>query len=148
MEDLLAVLRRDQADGAAVEPALPVALVEHDGAVDGEDAGLVAVFTPSRTPSKTRRGWSRRAAGFVMEGDAKQNTSVLQMSSAPVPIGRSSPTMPVSARRGGRGPRAVVRFHLDAGVVFVKGDDAALSMVRNGRNPCRRALADPRSSRS
>ena len=93
----------DQADGAAIDQRLAeVALVEHDGAVDGGDAGLVAAVFHAFAHAFEDAAGMEQAGGQASswKGEAKQNTSVLQMSSAPrpVPIGsRFTPTMPVSA---------------------------------------------------
>ena len=61
----------DQADGAAIDQRLAeVALVEHDGAVDGGDAGLVAaVFHAFAHAFEDAAGMEQAGGqGFVMEG--------------------------------------------------------------------------------
>lgn len=72
MEDLLAgTSAGDQADGAAIDQRLAeVALVEHDGAVDGGDAGLVAaVFHAFAHAFEDAAGMEQAGGqGFVMEG--------------------------------------------------------------------------------
>ena len=141
----------DQADGAAIDQRLAeVALVEHDGAVDGGDAGLVAaVFHAFAHAFEDAAGMEQAGGqGFVMEGGREaEHVGVADEFRAEAGAHRVAVHPHDAGQRpavGVEGRGAVVRFHLDAGVVFGrKGDDARVVLEHGTAEiPVAEALAD------